>query len=50
MNGREVNQKIGDKIKYGMFSVGLLVYDYESGKEPTSCMRTWMIHSCGLTP
>ncbi len=32
MNGREVNQKIGDKIKYGMFSVGLFIYDYENGK------------------
>ena len=32
MNGREANQKIGDNIKYGMFSVGLFVYDYENGK------------------
>jgi hypothetical protein len=24
--------KIGDKIKYGMFSVGLFIYDYENGK------------------
>ena len=32
MNGREANQKIGDKIKYGMFSVGLFIYDYENGK------------------
>jgi hypothetical protein len=32
MNGRETNQKIGDKIKYGMFSVGLFMYDYENGK------------------
>ncbi len=27
MNGREANQQIGDKIKYGMFSVGLFIYD-----------------------
>lgn len=32
MNGREANQKIGEKIKYGMFSVGLFIYDYEQGK------------------
>ena len=32
MNGREANQKIGGKIKYGMFSVGLFIYDYEKGK------------------
>lgn len=32
LNGREANQKIGDKIKYGMFSVGLFIYDYENGK------------------
>ncbi|MDP2655494.1 MAG: hypothetical protein Q8P17_03095 [bacterium] len=32
MNGREANQKIEDKIKYGMFSVGLFIYDYERGK------------------
>lgn len=32
MNGREANQKTGDGIKYGMFSVGLFIYDYENGK------------------
>ena len=32
INGREANQKIDDKIKYGMFSVGLFIYDYENGK------------------
>jgi hypothetical protein len=32
MNGREANQKVGDQIKYGMFSVGLFIYDYENGK------------------
>ncbi len=32
MNGREANQNLGDKIKYGMFSVGLFIYDYEHGK------------------
>jgi hypothetical protein len=32
INGREANQKTGDKIKYGMFSVGLFIYDYEIGK------------------
>lgn len=31
MNGREANQKQGDKTIYGMFSVGLFVYDYERG-------------------
>ncbi|HZV70570.1 MAG TPA: hypothetical protein VFG10_13540 [Saprospiraceae bacterium] len=32
INGREANQKEGDKIKYGMFSVGLFIYDFENGK------------------
>jgi hypothetical protein len=32
LNGREANQKINGKIKYGMFSVGLFIYDYEVGK------------------
>ena len=32
MNGREANQHEGDHIKYGMFSVGLFIYDYEHGK------------------
>ena len=32
MNGREANQKIGDVTKYGVFSVGLFIYDYENGK------------------
>ncbi|MFA5745028.1 MAG: hypothetical protein WC887_02335 [Candidatus Paceibacterota bacterium] len=32
INGREANQKIGDVVKYGMFSIGLFIYDYENGK------------------
>ena len=32
MNGREANQKAGTKIKYGVFSIGLFIYDYENGK------------------
>ena len=32
MNGREANQKIDGHTKYGMFSVGLFIYDYENGK------------------
>ncbi|MEI7709191.1 MAG: hypothetical protein WCI76_00585 [bacterium] len=32
INGREANRKIGAEIKYGMFSVGLFIYDYENGK------------------
>jgi hypothetical protein len=32
INGREANQKVGDEIKYGMFSVGLFIYDYENGR------------------
>ena len=32
MNGREANQKADGKTKYGIFSVGLFVYDYEEGK------------------
>jgi|SRR3989344_1839733 len=32
INGCEANQNIGDKIKYGNFSIGLFVYDYENGR------------------
>ncbi len=32
INGCEANQKVGDKIKYGNFSVGLFIYDYENGR------------------
>lgn len=31
INGCEANQNIGDKIKYGNFSIGLFIYDYENG-------------------
>ncbi len=32
INGREANKKVVNKTKYGMFSVGLFIYDYENGK------------------
>jgi len=32
MNGREANQKVGEKIKYRIFSIGLFIYDYENGR------------------
>ncbi len=32
MNGREANQHVGEQVKYGMFSAGLFIYDYENGK------------------
>jgi hypothetical protein len=32
INGREANQKVGAETKYGIFSVGLFIYDYENGK------------------
>lgn len=32
MNGREANTQAGEKTIYGMFSVGLFIYDYENGK------------------
>lgn len=33
INGREANQKREDgRTKYGMFSIGLFIYDYENGK------------------
>ena len=32
INGREPNIQIGDTIKYGTFSVGLFIYNYEEGK------------------
>ncbi|MBU1558049.1 hypothetical protein KKC45_03745, partial [Patescibacteria group bacterium] len=32
MNGCVANKRVGSKIKYGTFSVGLFIYDYEKGK------------------
>ena len=32
MNGCGTNQKIGKETKYGDFSIGLFIYDYEHGK------------------
>lgn len=32
LNGREANQRVGKIIKYGIFSIGLFIYDYENGK------------------
>ncbi|MDQ3014725.1 MAG: hypothetical protein M3Q73_02590 [bacterium] len=32
MNGREANKNVDDKTLYGIFSVGLFIYDYEQGK------------------
>jgi hypothetical protein len=32
INGREANQRVGQEIKYGAFSVGLFIYDYKNGK------------------
>jgi len=32
INGREANKKVGNAIRYGMFSVGLFIYDYENGE------------------
>lgn len=32
INGREANQKEGEETKYGIFSIGLFVYNYEVGK------------------
>jgi len=32
INGREKNQKVNGKTKYGQFSVGLFIYDYQKGK------------------
>ncbi|TSC67593.1 MAG: Uncharacterized protein CEO19_150 [Parcubacteria group bacterium Gr01-1014_73] len=32
INGREANKKVGGETLYGIFSVGLFIYDYENGK------------------
>ncbi len=32
LNGREASDRSGKEVKYGKFSVGLFVYDYENGK------------------
>jgi hypothetical protein len=43
LNGREANRRVGAEIQYGMFSVGLFIYDYENGKidwvSPTPFIR-----------
>ncbi|MFA6502739.1 MAG: hypothetical protein WCT45_00590 [Candidatus Paceibacterota bacterium] len=31
INGREANRKVGSEIRYGIFSVGLFIYNYEDG-------------------
>ena len=32
INGREADKRVGRKTFYGVFSVGLIIYDYERGK------------------
>ena len=32
INGREANKIVDGETKYGMFSIGLFIYDYENGK------------------
>lgn len=32
MNGREASDRSGKEVKYGKFSIGLFVYDYENGE------------------
>jgi hypothetical protein len=32
INGREIRQKTDKDVRYGIFSVGLFIYDYENGK------------------
>lgn len=32
MNGREANQRVKSETKYGEFSIGLFIYDYERGQ------------------
>jgi len=32
INGREANKRVGDETLYGIFSVGLFIYNYENGK------------------
>jgi hypothetical protein len=32
INGREASEKVAGETKYGIFSVGLFIYDYENGK------------------
>lgn len=31
MNGREANRREDGQVKYGMFAIGLFIYDYENG-------------------
>ena len=32
MNGREADQRVNGGVKYGIFSIGFFIYDYENGK------------------
>jgi hypothetical protein len=49
INGREANKKTGDKTKYGMFSVGLFIYDYEKGKIDWVSPKPLIIDSEAIT-
>ena len=49
LNGREANKKIHNKIKYGMFSAGLFIYDYEYGKIDWVSPKPLIIDSEAIT-
>jgi hypothetical protein len=49
LNGREENKKIDGKTKYGMFSVGLFIYDYEYGKIDWVSPEPFIIDSEAVT-
>lgn len=49
LNGREANTKVDGHTKYGMFSVGLFVYDYEEGKIDWVSPEPFIIDSEALT-
>ena len=49
MNGREANRYVHGETKYGMFSVGLFIYNYEKGKIEWVSPRPFIIDSAART-
>lgn len=45
INGREANQYDGEKVRYGRFAVGLMIYDYNKGKIEWVSQAPWITDS-----
>ncbi len=45
INGREANQYDGEKVRYGRFAIGLMIYDYDNGKIEWVSKVPWIVDS-----